>query len=185
MAPDFVRRFGGSPGGAFFCLALFLGTVATARAQAVGVQPYQLSSSSATASFHGGLYQLYSSTATPAYYKRALAKLLQIPAANAGVGTQRVSPGAAPSSTVTGVQISCNPLRPDCQPFRFQNLPTGARLRIYSFAGALIKDLNADGLGQASWDGSNLRGQPASSGVYFVYAQGGGTTKTFKVAIER
>ena len=68
---------------------------------------------------------------------------------------------------------------------RFQNLPAGARLRVYTFAGALVKDLSADGSGLASWDGTNQSGAPAASGVYFVFAQGAGTSKTIKVAVQR
>ncbi len=95
------------------------------------------------------------------------------------------APSAAPSNTVATVQVACNPLRPSCQPQNFRNLPPGARLRIYAFDGALVKDMNADGSGNASWDGTNQSGAPVASGVYFVYAQGNGTTKTFKVAVER
>jgi hypothetical protein len=92
---------------------------------------------------------------------------------------------ASVSNTVEAVQIACNPLRSSCPLLIFRNLPAGARLRIYALTGALVKDLNADGSGNANWDGTNQSGQPGASGVYFVFAQGAGTTKTFKVAIER
>ncbi|HVA66119.1 MAG TPA: hypothetical protein VNK24_04250 [Elusimicrobiota bacterium] len=102
---------------------------------------------------------------------------------------QLMAPAAAPqdtaSNTVATVQIACNPLRPGCQPLKFKNLPAGARLRIYTLTGALVKDMNSDAKGDASWDGTNQSGAPCATGVYFVFAQGNGTTKTFKAAIQR
>jgi hypothetical protein len=133
------------------------------------------------------LYQLYLSTSTPLHYKQAIAKLLNLPPPQApgGASPQDITPQDAPSSSVAEVQIACNPLRPGCELLMFRNLPAEARLRIYTIAGALVKDMNADSNGDASWDGTNKSGAPCASGVYFVYAQGGGTRKTFKVAIQR
>ncbi len=112
---------------------------------------------------HFSLYQVMSGSAT-----------------TQGLGVQ-----ATASNTVDTVQIACNPLRPDCRPLKFQNLPAGARLRIYTLTGALVRDLNSDGSGQATWDGTNQSGANVASGVYFVLAQGNGTKKTFKVAVEK
>ncbi len=92
---------------------------------------------------------------------------------------------AAASDTVATIQVACNPLRQSCQPMRFRNLPAHARVRIYTLTGALVKDLNSDGVGQGSWDGTNQSGAWVASGVYFVYAQGNGTSKTIKVAVQR
>ena len=47
------------------------------------------------------------------------------------------------------------------------------------------RDLTADGAGMALWDGTDQRGTKAASGVYFVYAQSGSQSRTFKAAIER
>jgi hypothetical protein len=91
----------------------------------------------------------------------------------------------AASSTVDTVQVACNPLRPGCRPMGFQNLPAGARLRLYTLAGNLVKDFSADGAGTASWDGTNQDGQPVASGVYLLYAQGAGGKKKLKVAVQR
>ena len=52
----------------------------------------------------------------------------------------RAQPAPAQSDPLNRVKIACNPLRPGCQPLRFQNLPAGARLRVYSFIGELVKD---------------------------------------------
>ncbi|MFA6004597.1 MAG: hypothetical protein WC881_11075, partial [Elusimicrobiota bacterium] len=92
---------------------------------------------------------------------------------------------AAASDNVALAQIACNPLRPNCRPMQFKNLPANARLRIYTLTGALVKDLNADAAGQASWDGTNQSGASVASGVYFIFAQGNGTKKTLKIAVER
>ena len=97
--------------------------------------------------------------------------------------------GAAPSTSVSSVVIYPNPLRPSQGPnyavMTFAGLPSGTRLRIYTITGRLVKDLTADASGMALWDGTNASGSSAASGVYFVYAQGNGTTQTFKVAVQR
>ncbi len=101
------------------------------------------------------------------------------------VGPKPQSAVAQASNDVSAAQIACNPLRPGCETMKFQNLPAGARLRIYTLTGALVKDISALGNGTAQWDGTNRSGEPAGSGVYFILAQGGGTTKVLKVAVER
>ena len=90
-----------------------------------------------------------------------------------------------PAAPPAAVQIACNPIKPNCQPLRFQGLPPNARLRVHTIMGALVKDTSADGLGQAAWDGTNQGGARVASGVYVVFVQGGGTTKTFKVMVLR
>ncbi|MFI5362835.1 MAG: hypothetical protein ACHQ49_12755 [Elusimicrobiota bacterium] len=92
---------------------------------------------------------------------------------------------SAPSTSVGSVQIACNPLRPNCFPMVFESLPANARLRIYTLAGTLVKDINSDASGAATWDGTNRSQATVASGVYVIYAQGNGTTKSIKVAVER
>ena len=92
---------------------------------------------------------------------------------------------AAASNTVATIQVACNPLRPDCRPMKFQGLPANARLRIYTLRGALVKDMATDSAGTAQWDGTNQSGASVASGVYFIFAQGAGTSKTLKIAVER
>jgi hypothetical protein len=48
-----------------------------------------------------------------------------------------------------------------------------------------VKDLSADSTGATAWDGKNGSGQKCASGVCLVYVQGGGDSKTLKVAIQR
>jgi hypothetical protein len=99
-------------------------------------------------------------------------------------GDYSMAPAAA-SDTVATIQVACNPLRQTCQPMRFQGLPVDARLRIYTLSGALVKDMGVDGQGQATWNGMNQSGATVASGVYFVFVQGAGSSKTIKIAVER
>jgi hypothetical protein len=100
----------------------------------------------------------------------------------------QVLSGAAPAAagaTVGSARVACNPLRPGCSPLKIGGLPAGARVRLYTLSGTLVKDLGADANGEAAWDGTNESGAPAASGVYFAFAQGAGGSKTLKVAVER
>lgn len=94
---------------------------------------------------------------------------------------------AGPFNTVASAKAFPNPLRPSQgqTAMTFAQLPSQARLRIYDLRGALIKDLSADSTGMSSWDGTNQSGARVASGVYFVFAQGGGQERTFKVAVQR
>jgi hypothetical protein len=96
---------------------------------------------------------------------------------------------AAPdaSSPLAAIQVYPNPLRPSQghTGINFTQLPSGARLQVYTLAGEKVKDLSANTAGFAVWDGTNQSGAKAASGVYVVYIQGGGENKTRKVAIQR
>jgi len=80
-----------------------------------------------------------------------------------------------------------NPMRPaqGHAGMNFIQLPPGARVRIYGLAGEKVNDLASDSTGHATWDGTNLNGRNAASGVYLVLVQSGGDKKTLKVAIQR
>lgn len=94
---------------------------------------------------------------------------------------------AAPSGSVSTAKAFPNPLRPaQGQAFMtFSNLPASARIRIYNLKGVTIKDLTANASGMANWDATNQSGAPVASGVYFVFAQGAGASRTFEVAVQR
>ena len=96
-----------------------------------------------------------------------------------------IKPQDAPSNNVADVQIACDPLRPNCSPMKFRNLPASARLKIYTLIGAEVADISVDANGDATWLGTNKSGRAVASGIYFVYAEGQGGSKTFKVAVER
>lgn len=94
---------------------------------------------------------------------------------------------AGPQSTVDNAKIFPNPFRPTQGHtlVTFAVLPANARVRIYTFSGGLVKDITASSAGIATWDATNQSGQPVASGVYFVFVQGAGQSKTFKVAVQR
>lgn len=91
------------------------------------------------------------------------------------------------SSPLESIQIFPNPLRPAMgqRIMHFTGVPPATRLRIYTTSGELVRELSANPYGNASWDGLNLNGRNVASGVYFLYAQGGGDTKTLKLAVQR
>ena len=91
------------------------------------------------------------------------------------------------SRTVSTVRVVPNPFRPSQghAAMEFQNLPAGARVRVYTLTGELVKDLTANASGLAVWDGTNQSGRKAASGIYFALAEGAGERKTIKVAIQR
>jgi kumamolisin len=93
------------------------------------------------------------------------------------------APAQSPSSAVAFP----NPWRVSQGPasMTFTQMPAGARLRIYTLAGRLIKDFSADPSGMASWDGTNQSGRPAASGFYFAYIEGAGQSTTLKLALQR
>jgi hypothetical protein len=95
-------------------------------------------------------------------------------------------PGTS-GNTLDEIQVFPNPMRPSQNHtgINFTQLPLGARLRIYTLTGEKVNELSADAVGHATWDGTNQAGQKAASGVYIVFVQGAGETKTLKVAIQR
>lgn len=95
--------------------------------------------------------------------------------------------GASLPGTVKDVAISDNPIMPSrgVPSATFSNLPVNARLRIYTISGLLVKDITTDASGMATWNATNQSDRQVASGTYFVFAQGAGTTKTFKIAVQR
>ena len=101
---------------------------------------------------------------------------------------------AAPSSTLTGIKAYPNPWQPGsgsrfdaAAGITFANLPTGARLKIFTLMGELVRELEvapADS-GTKVWDGRNSEGHKAAGGVYIVLVKSGSADRTFKVAVER
>ena len=98
---------------------------------------------------------------------------------------------AAPGNAPSDVRIFPNPLRPSLgasyRSMNFTNVPADARLRVYTAAGEMIRELHSNPAGQATWDGRNDGGNDAASGLYFVIIEdpGGGGRKIKRVAIER
>jgi hypothetical protein len=94
---------------------------------------------------------------------------------------------ATASSSVGAVHVFPNPFRPaqGNTSVTISNLPVGANIKIYTLMGTLIKELNADGNGMASWDATNTAGVKVASGVYFGYATYPDQGHTFKILVER
>lgn len=92
-----------------------------------------------------------------------------------------------PSDSVDTVKAFPNPLRPARGDgnMTFSQLPSGARLSIYTISGVFVREVDADLTGTATWDGTNRNGVNVASGVYFVRAENAGHQKVFKVAVQR
>ncbi len=90
-------------------------------------------------------------------------------------------------SPLAAVQVFPNPLRFSAghSAMHFTGLPAGARVRIYTLQGERVRDLAGNEFGSATWDGANQSGRRTASGIYVVYIQGGGGTRSFKVAVQR
>ncbi len=93
----------------------------------------------------------------------------------------------AASGNLGEVRVFPNPLRPvqGHTKMTFANLPAGARIRIYTVLGELVRDLTANSSGMVDWDGRNQAGNKAASGVYFALLQEGDVNRTIKVAVQR
>jgi flagellar hook assembly protein FlgD len=96
-----------------------------------------------------------------------------------------------PSDGWTVGQLKATP-----NPFKTQTLiryqlsgPGMVRLAVYNVAGQVVKVLASEakqaGAYQASWDGRNAKGKPATPGVYFVRLQNQGFSATQKVVLVR
>lgn len=70
-------------------------------------------------------------------------------------------------------------------PITFRNLPSGAKVRIYTYLGELVYETMEDGTGMAVWTGKNQAGQQVASGVYIVLLTAGSDKETLKVVVER
>jgi len=68
---------------------------------------------------------------------------------------------------------------------QFTGLPAGAKVRIYTFLGELVREFKADSDGQATWDGFNSYGAKVASGVYMALFQKGSQKQILKLAVER
>ena len=66
----------------------------------------------------------------------------------------------------------------------FDQLPSGATIKLYTMRGQLVRTLAVDG-NQVDWDVANQDGQPVATGVYYAFVDGPGGKKTFKVAVQR
>ena len=89
---------------------------------------------------------------------------------------------------VAEITVGPNPLRPVRDPgaqFTFRHLPSGASLKIYTYLGELLHEMDADAAGLAVWDGKNKAGRPVASGIYLALVEWKGKKKIFKLVVEK
>jgi len=92
-----------------------------------------------------------------------------------------------PSQALGDIKIFPNPFRPSRHNFmQFANMPSGARVRLFTMLGELVAEFSADYSGNALWDGKNKYGSKVASGVFIVLIEGDGVGKHItKLAVER
>ncbi|MFA6002724.1 MAG: kelch repeat-containing protein [Elusimicrobiota bacterium] len=91
-----------------------------------------------------------------------------------------------PAATTDDVRIYPNPYNSSREPFvTIDQLPAGARVRIFTLRGELVLDQEANASGLLVWRGRNRSGRTVSSGVYLVATESGSAKKIYKLAILR
>lgn len=93
-----------------------------------------------------------------------------------------VEPTAGPAANLQTVAVVPNPFRareswdlPDGNEVHFINLPARARIRVYTVAGDLVRDLNHDESVRdfTRWDLKNANGRDVASGIYMYRVESG------------
>lgn len=93
--------------------------------------------------------------------------------------------GSTPEAA-DGSKAYPNPLRPSKgYNTMYFSVPPSARVRIYTAAGELVKELRASPGGVARWDGTNQSGNKAGSDVYLALVEADSGKKLLTVAIQR
>ena len=73
------------------------------------------------------------------------------------------------STSLSGVKAYPNPWRSDkhsSMSVTFDGMPSGSVIKIFTVSAREVKQLSADGSGQAQWDRTNDSGDQVASGVY-------------------
>ncbi|MCR4296697.1 MAG: fibronectin type III domain-containing protein, partial [Elusimicrobia bacterium] len=65
------------------------------------------------------------------------------------------------------------------------NVPPGARVRIFTLRGEQVLDVKANATGLLTWSGTNGSGRSVATGVYLVMVEAGGKKKILKLAVIR
>jgi hypothetical protein len=97
---------------------------------------------------------------------------------------------AAPNPSRGDVTFSINVPRPDPRvASQTQPDPTPVRVTIYDVLGRRVKDLHNDNEFESvltlRWDGTTVKGGPASSGIYFIRVKAGAAIATQKILLIR
>lgn len=109
-----------------------------------------------------------------------------------GIGTaiSVTAGGAQPSAPVT-IRLGYTPaavagVQTDRLRLARYDATPGAKVRIFTATGRLLKELEADAVGQAlGWDGTDREGRALASGVYLAVVDGEGGRRTIKFAVQR
>jgi len=82
-------------------------------------------------------------------------------------GLSRYESGIAPAKNLTEVTPYPNPfvIREDSERLTFDRLPFRAKIKIFTVAGELVKEINSGD----KWDGRNKAGELVSGGIYLFY----------------
>lgn len=94
----------------------------------------------------------------------------------------------APGATVSEAFVFPNPFRPSRGHvnIKLSSLPAGAKIKIFTSTGRLLKELDADAAGQVlNWNGTDRDGRALASGVYLAVIEGAGGRRTIKFAVQR
>jgi hypothetical protein len=94
----------------------------------------------------------------------------------------------SPTRSFEELRFSPNPFYlPSSATLTVSGLVQGSTLKILSIDGALVREIQTPGGGVGFWDGKDLRGALASTGVYIVvgYSEDGTKVATGKIAVIR
>ncbi len=93
-----------------------------------------------------------------------------------------------PGASVAEGFVFPNPFRPSRGHvnIKLSSLPAGAKIKIFTATGRLLKELDADAAGQVlNWNGTDRDGRALASGVYLAVVEGAGGRRTIKFAVQR
>ncbi|OGR78222.1 MAG: hypothetical protein A3I11_01535 [Elusimicrobia bacterium RIFCSPLOWO2_02_FULL_39_32] len=94
----------------------------------------------------------------------------------------------APSTDIDHPQVYPNPLRlhKGQTEMTFTNLTAHSTIKIYTYAGELVRELKTDSTGTIRWDAKNSYGEKVGSDIYIVLIEGiGNARKKMKIAVEK
>ncbi|OGR84180.1 MAG: hypothetical protein A2902_00015 [Elusimicrobia bacterium RIFCSPLOWO2_01_FULL_64_13] len=91
------------------------------------------------------------------------------------------------ATDVDAAKVYPNPLRRHRgnTDMTFSNLTAHASVRIFTYLGEKVAELQADATGTARWDGKTQFGKDAASGIYVAVIEGAGGRKILKLAVEK
>ncbi len=105
-------------------------------------------------------------------------------ARTAGYGTFQIMAQDAHAFVDDPPQALPNPFRPGTAPLLVRGVPSGATLRIIDVRGRRVREITADGQGEALWDGANSGGDTVDSGIYCIL-WGTGAADKIRVLLKR